>query len=88
MKLRIGVMLWALSWVPYGVILGLSGWALTLSWAFEVLLGVSGLALAGSEFAQAVKVHGWRGAPAAAWRAFRSSRTVDGEPARADAAHE
>src|SRR6185369_3559917 len=70
-KLRVGVLLWALSWVPYGLILGLSGWWFTLSWAFEILLGLSGIALAGSEFAQAVKAHGWRGAPKAAWRALR-----------------
>ena len=88
MKLRLGVLLWALSWVPYGVILGLSGWALTLSWGFEILLGICGLALAGSEFAQAVKVHGWHGAPAAAWRAFRQGRSFDDEPAHADPGHD
>lgn len=85
MKLRVGVLLWAMSWVPYGVILGLSGWALTLSWAFEILLGISGLALAGSEFAEAVKEHGWRGAPKAAWRALRKGRDLeDAEPAPAE----
>jgi hypothetical protein len=78
-KLRIGVVLWALSWVPYGVILGLSGWMLTLSWGFEVLLGVSGLALAGSEFAVAVKEHGWRGAPAAVWRTLRTGNAASTE---------
>jgi hypothetical protein len=84
-KLRVGVLLWAMSWVPYGVILGLSGWALTLSWAFEILLGISGLALAGSEFAEAVKEHGWRGAPKAAWRALRKGRDLeDAEPAPAE----
>jgi hypothetical protein len=83
-KLRVGVLLWAMSWVPYGVILGLSGWALTLSWTFEILLGISGLALAGSEFAEAVKEHGWRGAPKAAWRALRKGRDVDAEPAPAE----
>ena len=76
MRLRIGVVLWALSWVPYGVILGLSGWMLTLSWTAEVLLGVSGIALAGSEFAQAVKQHGWRGAPSAAWRTLRTGNAA------------
>jgi hypothetical protein len=78
-KLRIGVVLWVLSWVPYGVIFGLSGWMLTLSWTAEVLLGVSGLALAGSEFAQAVKEHGWRGAPSAAWRTLRIGTAANSE---------
>ena len=67
-RLRVGVVLWALSWVPYGLLLGLSGVWLTLSWGFEVLLGVVGIALAGSVFATAVKADGWRGAPAVAWR--------------------
>ena len=61
----------------YGVILGLSGWMLTLSWTAEVLLGVSGIALAGSEFAQAVKQHGWQAAQhVAAWRTLRTGNAA------------
>ena len=70
LRLRVGIAMWALSWVPYGLLLGLSGIWLTLSWGFEVLLGVVGIALAGSVFAAAVKADGWRGAPAIAWRTF------------------
>ena len=70
MRLRVGITFWALSWVPYGLILGLSGVWLTLSWCFEITLGVVGLALAGSEFGRAVKARGWRGAPSVAWQAF------------------
>ena len=77
MKLRIGVVLWLLSWVPYGIILGLSGVWLSLSWAFEIALGVAGLALAGTEFAQAVKQRGWRGAPRVAWGALVHGKDVD-----------
>jgi hypothetical protein len=76
MRLRVGIALWALSWVPYGLILGLSGWAFTLAWAFEIALGLIGIALAGSEFAVAVKEHGWKGAPRVAWRALRTGETV------------
>ena len=36
MRLRMGVVLWALSWVPYGVIMGLSGAQLTLAWTFVI----------------------------------------------------
>jgi hypothetical protein len=71
------VVLWLLSWVPYGILLGLSGVWLTLSWAFEVALGVAGIALAGTEFAQAVKQRGWRGAPRVAWSALLHGRDVD-----------
>jgi hypothetical protein len=68
LRLRAGVVLWFASWVPYGVLLGLSSPWLELSWAFEVLLGVLGVALAGSVFAASVKEAGWRHAPGVAWR--------------------
>src|SRR4051812_36973808 len=70
-KLRVGVTLWLLSWVPYGVIFGLSGAWLTAAWTFEVVLGLAGIAIAGAEFGQAVKQRGWKGAPSVAWRALR-----------------
>ena len=70
MKLRLGVVLWLLSWIPYGIILGLDGAALTAAWTIEILLGIVGLALAGTEFAQAVKAKGWKRAPAVAWHAL------------------
>lgn len=66
-----------LSWVPYGVILGLSGVALTAAWTVEILLGIVGLALAGTEFAQAVKANGWKGAPKVAWRALLHGSDVE-----------
>ena len=70
MKLRIGIILWALSWVPYGIILGLDGAWLTAAWTFEILLGIIGIAVAGREFGAAVKAKGWKGAPNVAWRAL------------------
>jgi hypothetical protein len=59
--------LWLLSWVPYGIVLGLSGAWLTMSWTVEILLGVIGLALAGTEVIASVKARGWRRAPGATW---------------------
>ncbi len=76
MRLRLGVTLWILSWVPYGLLLDLSGAWLTAAWTFEVLLGIVGLAIAGTEFAQAVKATGWKGAPAVAWQAMLHGRDV------------
>ena len=70
-KLRIGVVLWLLSWVPYGIILGLDGAALAAAWTFEVLLGLVGLTLAGTAFAAGVKSHGWKRAPSLTWRTLR-----------------
>jgi hypothetical protein len=76
-KLRVGIVLWLLSWVPYGVILGLSGAALTAAWTVEILLGITGLALAGTEFAQAVKADGWKGAPRVAWKALLHGSDIE-----------
>ncbi|HWS46118.1 MAG TPA: hypothetical protein VN636_09685 [Acidimicrobiia bacterium] len=77
MRLRVGIVLWALSWIPYGIILGLTGAWLTLAWTFEILLGIVGLALAGTEFAQAVKENGWKGAPRVAWRALVRGQDIE-----------
>jgi hypothetical protein len=76
-KLRLGISLWILSWVPYGIILGLSGLWLTVAWAVEIAMGIVGLALSWTEFARAVKDRGWRGAPAVAWRAMLRGKNVD-----------
>lgn len=77
MKLRIGILFWLLSWIPYGVILGLSGKALTAAWTFEIAIGIIGLALAGTEFAQAIKANGWKGAPKVAWRAMLHGSDIE-----------
>ena len=70
MRLRIGVVMWGLSWIPYGLLLGLSGLWLTVTLTFEILLGIIGIALAGTEFGRAVKEKGWRRAPGVAWHAL------------------
>lgn len=84
MRFRLGVLLWLLSWVPYGVVLGLSGLWLTVSWTVEVILGIVGIGLAGSEFARAVKQRGWKRAPGVAWQALIHGRNVDDVPRAAD----
>jgi hypothetical protein len=76
-KLRLGITLWVLSWVPYGLILGLSGAWLTAAWTVEILLGLAGLALAGTEFAQAIKESGWKDAPGIAWNAILHGKDVE-----------
>jgi hypothetical protein len=76
-KLRLGIVLWILSWVPYGLIFNLSGASLTLAWAFEILLGITGLAIAGTEFARAVKDKGWKGAPKIAWRSLIDGQGIE-----------
>ena len=82
-KLRLGVVLWLLSWIPYGIILGLDAAWLTVSLTVEVLLGMAGLALAGTQFAQAVKQQGWKHAPGVAWHALVHGTDVAEQPADA-----
>ena len=77
MRLRVGIIVWLLSWVPFGLIFGVSGGWLTVIWTIQILLGLAGLALAGTEFAQAVKENGWKGAPNVAWRALIHGRDVE-----------
>ena len=77
MRLRVGILLWLLSWVPYGLIFGVTDVWLTVIWTVQILLGLIGLALAGSEFAQAVKAKGWKGAPRVAWHALLHGSDVE-----------
>ena len=71
------MLLWILSWIPYGIILGLDGLWLTVSLTFEILLGIVGIALAGTEFGQAVKTNGWKRAPGIAWHALIHGQDVE-----------
>jgi hypothetical protein len=77
MRLRLGITLWILSWVPWGLILNLSGAWLTVAWTVEILLGITGLAIAGTQFAQAVKDEGWKGAPTVAWHALVRGKDIE-----------
>ncbi len=76
-KLRLGIALWLLSWVPYGLILGLSGVQFTIAWTVEILLGIAGLAIAGSEFARAIKGRGWRGALSTVWQSLLHGKSIE-----------
>lgn len=76
-RLRLGIVLWLLSWVPYGVLLGLDGASLTIAWTAEILLGIAGLALAGAEFAKAIKGRGWRGALTVVWTSLIHGKSVE-----------
>ena len=78
MKLRIGIILWILSWVPYGVILGLKDAALTLAWAFEITLGIVGLGRIGGEVAKRAQSFGMR---VLAYDPFLDEKTIAGRNA-------
>jgi hypothetical protein len=69
-RLRLGIALWLLSWVPIPILLGISGRGRYLIWGVQILIGLIGLAVAGSAFVEAVKRVGWRSAPGVLWRAL------------------
>ncbi len=60
------------------ILLGIDGWARYAVWGVQVVVGLCGLALAGSAFFDAVKQLGWKRAPAALGRALIRG---DDEPA-------
>ena len=69
-KLRTGILLWLLSWVPIPILFGITGPARYAVWGVQIVIGLAGLALAGSAFFEAVKQLGWKRAPAALGRAL------------------
>jgi hypothetical protein len=71
--------MWLLSWFPYAVIFGLSGPWVPVAWTAEILLGITGLALAGTEFAKAIKGRGWKGAVATVWASLIHGSNVESE---------
>jgi hypothetical protein len=75
-RLRIGVILWIVSWIPFAVIVGADGAARVAIWTIQVVVGVIGIAVAGSGFAVAVRSVGWRHAPGVAWRSLIGKDTT------------
>jgi len=77
-RLRLGIVLWLVSWIPFPIILGVSGKGRYLIWGVQFVIGAIGLVLAGSAFFDAVKGVGWRRAPGVLWRGLLHG---DGEAA-------
>ena len=69
-RLRVGVILWLVSWVPFAVLFGATGSTIVLIWTLQIVVGLVGLAIAGTVFAAGVKSVGWRHAPGLAWRSL------------------
>jgi hypothetical protein len=69
-RLRVGVILWLLSWVPFAVMVGATGSARVLIWTVQVIVGIVGLAIAGTAFAATIRSVGWRHAPSMAWKSL------------------
>ena len=88
MRLRIGIVLWLLSWFPFAAIVHADAAQRAAIWTVQVVVGIIGLALAGTAFATLVKKVGWRHAPALAWHSLLHGHVdqVDQGDSRAPAA--
>ena len=75
LRVRVGIALWLVSWIPFAVIFRLNGWAFLVAIVVEVLVGLVGLALAGSEVAREVRRAGWRQGLRSGWQLFRWGRS-------------
>jgi hypothetical protein len=59
-KLRVGILLWLISWMPIPVIFGIEGNARVATWCVQIVVGLVGLAVAGAAFAELARTAGWR----------------------------
>ena len=80
-RLRIGIVLWLMSWMPIAVLVGADTEERAAIWTAQVVIGILGLALAGTAFGKMVKSVGWRHAPGFAWRTLLHGEAAMGEPA-------
>lgn len=84
MRIRFGLGLWVLSFAPLALLVHANAKQTALIWSAQIVMGLVGLAIAGSAVASVVKTAGWRHAPAAAWESFKTGRppqqTLPGEP--------
>jgi hypothetical protein len=80
MRIRIGVLLILISWLPIAQVLI---WASSASsdqadrvrlvtWSIQILIGLVGVAVAGRETVRLAKSVGWRQLPRAVWALLRS----------------
>jgi hypothetical protein len=68
LRLRVGIVLWGVSWLPVAELVGATRSARLAIWGLQIIVGLVGIALAGSTFVGAVKGVGWRRAPGVLWR--------------------
>ena len=67
--------------MPIPLLFGMTGAARYAVWGMQILIGLLGLALAGSAFFDAVKHVGWRRAPGALGRALLHGNEESALPA-------
>jgi hypothetical protein len=82
-RIRLGVFLVAASWLPIAQVTiwltapstGEADRIRALIWGIQVVVGLIGVAVAGSETIRVAKSVGWRRSPGVVWRLMRSPNT-------------
>lgn len=87
LRLRLGIGLWLLSWVPFATAFVQfaqhEGWVTTpeqahrwliACWTVQIIIGLIGVFIAGSEAIALVKKRGLKRAPGQAWRIIRGKK--------------
>jgi hypothetical protein len=80
MRIRIGVLLILISWLPIAQVLIWASGASSdqadrvrlVTWSIQILIGLVGVAVAGRETVRLAKSVGWRRLPRAVWVLLRS----------------
>jgi hypothetical protein len=82
-RIRLGVCLVAASWLPIAQVTiwltspssGQADRTRAVIWGIQVVVGLFGVAVAGSQTIQVAKSVGWRQSPGVVWRLMRSPNT-------------
>ena len=82
-RIRLGVALVAASWLPIAQVTiwltspssGQADRIRAVIWGIQVVVGLIGVAVAGSQTIQVAKSVGWRRSPVVVWRLMRSPNT-------------
>ena len=71
-RIRVGVGLILVSWLPIAWLVSASAELRAVIWGVQIVIGLIGVAIAGSETIRIAKSRGWRNSPRAVWELLRS----------------
>ena len=71
-RIRVGVGLILVSWLPIAWLVSASPELRAVIWGVQIVIGLIGVAIAGRETIRIAKSTGWRNSPRAVWGLLRS----------------
>ena len=77
-RIRVGIVLVLASWFPIAWLISASSELRAVIWGIQIVVGLIGVAIAGSETIRIAKSVGWRKSPRVVWRLLRSPHTPIG----------